>query len=288
VEKRGVQRLAKYWGKWFAPMGDGDVKETNLNIFYQLGRSLAVFDEKLLTNIKISEISIQIFDANEWLRQFVNETEVYAAFPKDTRASAKSLQNKTFSLLNACTNNHERRVLQSEVSEIVIELREFEASFDREHRSLMVFTVTPKGIYDTSMLLTSPENKFPDKIRPFLAAEMLYDLQQAARCLAFDIPTACAFHICRGTEAVMLKYYELLKRQRWNFVKKDWKIYVEQLHNESAPENITNRLDEIRRIDRNPYIHPEQNVTLEEAPVLFELCTGVLFMMGQEMVKLST
>ncbi len=61
---------------------------------------------------------------------------------------------------------------------------------------------------------------------------------------------------------------------------------TEQLAKEGAPKSITARLDEIRELDRNTYIHPDKNVSLEEAPVLFELCSGVVFQMGQELKKL--
>jgi len=42
-------------------------------------------------------------------------------------------------------------------------------------------------------------------------------LKEAGRCLAFDLPTACAFHICRATEALMLTYYEALTGNAWPF-----------------------------------------------------------------------
>jgi len=45
-------------------------------------------------------------------------------------------------------------------------------------------------------------------------------------------------------------------------------------------------LDEIRAMDRNSYAHPDRNVTLEESPVQFELCTNVMFQMGSEIDKI--
>ncbi len=52
---------------------------------------------------------------------------------------------------------------------------------------------------------------------------------------------------------------------------------------EKAPKRIADRLDEIREFDRNSYIHPDVDVTPEEAPILFELCTAVIFWMAKEM-----
>ena len=38
-------------------------------------------------------------------------------------------------------------------------------------------------------------------------------------------------------------------------------------------------------MDRNAYTHPERNVTLEESPIQFELCTGVMYRMADEIDK---
>jgi hypothetical protein len=133
----------------------------------------------------------------------------------------------------------------------------FEKAFEREHHNLTIFTITAKGIYNTRALIETTHHKFPEKVRKFLPPQLIFDLREAGQALAFDLPTACAFHICRGTEATMLKYHELLAGHSWSFGKKDWKIYIEQLGVEKAPKQITNRLDEIRLLDRNAYIHPD-------------------------------
>jgi hypothetical protein len=167
-------------------------------------------------------------------------------------------------------------------------LRElFVEAFEREEVNLGVFIVTPKGLYDTKLLLENPEMEFPEKIRPLLPQQMLEDFKQAARCLAFEIPTACAFHVCRGTEALILEYYKRLSGHSWKEKRKDWGIYVDHLIKNGAPEKITTRLREIAKMDRNAYIHPDINVTLDEAPQLFKLCAAVIFYMGQELERLA-
>ncbi len=40
-------------------------------------------------------------------------------------------------------------------------------------------------------------------------------------------------------------------------------------------------------MDRNAYIHPDKTVDLNETPILFELCSAVIFYMGQELERLS-
>jgi hypothetical protein len=282
----GARSLPEYWGTWFSPVGDGDVKETNLNIFCNLGASLSYLRVRMDIKLNVTEAYTMMIIPEKWLATFLDETKDFESELKESRGSAAALLKTIFDLKEKIPENWGRTIAGEEALAVYEGISAFETAFDREHHNLSVFTVTPKGIYNTRALIENPELKFPEKLRPLLPAQMLYDLKEAGRCLAFDIPTACAFHVCRGTEAVMLAYYQLLTKHTWTFKKQDWKIYIEQLCAEKAPKQITNRLEEIRALDRNAYIHPDLNVSLDDAPLLFELCTGVVYLMVQEMSKL--
>jgi hypothetical protein len=82
----------------------------------------------------------------------------------------------------------------------------------------------------------------------------------------------------------MLTYYERLAKQPWRYPKRDWGQYNEQLISLRAPASITTRVDEIRKMNRNPYAHPDLTVPLDEAPIIYNLCTGVIFYMAKEML----
>lgn len=67
-----------------------------------------------------------------------------------------------------------------------------------------------------------------------------------------------------------------------------WGRYLAELNKLSGVSNdITSRLNDIKNFDRNPNIHPEGNITLDKAPVMFELCGGVSYLMGAEITKPS-
>jgi hypothetical protein len=136
------------------------------------------------------------------------------------------------------------------------------------------------------MLLESAEQKFPQNLLNVLPQRTTDDLKEAGRCLAFERPTACAFHICRATEALILAYYEALTGTPWPRSQKDWGKYNDELIRLNAPSRITTRLDEIRKMDRNAYAHPDLTVPRDEAPIVFELCTGVMFLMAKEIEAL--
>jgi hypothetical protein len=138
-------------------------------------------------------------------------------------------------------------------------------------------------------LIEKPENKFPSSVRGVFSDLMLYDLGQAGRCLAFEVPTAVAFHVFRATEAMMLRYYEILAKQPWPHNQHDWGRYIVELNRlPGINRDVTMRLEEIRKFERNPSIHPDAVVSVERAPVLFELCSGVIYTMAEEVHKLTT
>jgi hypothetical protein len=264
------------------------VKSTDPHMFYSLGVALERLGNELRPGMKGVDLFPYLIDPNNALLSLLSTTEGMPL--DDTRRVAVYLRKWAlgmFRSIQADAQSLERAITSDESSMFHHSKDEFEAAFERESRNLDVFTVMQKGIYDTRALMTTPEKELPERLRKFLPPQTIEDLKQAGRCLAFEIPTACAFHICRGTEALMLSYYGTLAGHPWQLTKKDWKIYIEQLRVEGAPKSITVRLDEIRDMDRNAYTHPEKTVSLDEAPVIFRLCTGVNFYMCEELERLN-
>lgn len=276
---------AKRWGTWFTPIGEGGVKQTNLNIFYFLGEALGEI-EKLEAGVVASANWIYLQHPNDYLLRFLNETEGINL--PDSRKAAEQLSDVFYKIICRAREDVTYVLSPTDITQIIEGADKFERCLEREYRYLDVFTVTPKGIYDTRLLMTKPEDKFPERVRRHLPKQSLDDIKQAARCLAFDIPTACAFHICRATESLMLAYYEVLSGKPWALTNRNWKVYIDHLVVHGAVKTITDRLGEIKDTDRNAYTHPERNVTLEEAPIQFELCTGVMFQMADEICKKKT
>jgi hypothetical protein len=280
------RQFPAYWGRWFAPVSETDMKLTNLNIFLQLGMSLQSMCDNLRAGKDLGELLLQVTLPREWLIAFLRETNEVGHYLRETREKANDL------LIAINDIYTPRRIaIGPTKSEEVTMLRQgadaIQLAFEREHRNLAVFTVTPKGTRDTGILIESPEEDFTETQRTILPTQFVADLKQAARCLVFEVPTACAFHTCRATESLILAYYKLLAGHEWNQKKKDWKIYIEQLVVEGAPKKITSRLDEIRDMDRNSYAHPDTNVTREEAPILYGLCSAVNYYMAEEIVRLT-
>lgn len=103
-----------------------------------------------------------------------------------------------------------------------------------------------------------------------------FDFSQSGRCIAFELPTSAAFHLLRGTEAVLKQlYYKKVKRNRikpltWGGMTNDLKT-----KSNPPPADLIANLDNIRVTYRNPTQHPEKIYDIEEVQDLFSLCVEI-------------
>lgn len=257
--------------------------ETNLNLFFQFGLAIQSLNEHIATGLPVGEVAIYIPITQKWLDEFLHQTVPLPL--QDSRKAARELRDLIAGIYESMRYG-QRQISQEECSGFFSLKEEFEQAFEREHRNLSVFTVTPKGIYDTRLLIEKTEEKFPQVVLAYLPPNCVVDLRQAGRCLAFEVPTACAFHVFRATESVIRRYYEVLAKQQWPHSTRDMGSYIRELEKLSGVNlDVIRRLREIKDFERNPSIHPEQIVSKEKAPILFELCSGVIYAMAIEISK---
>lgn len=264
------------------------MQRVNLPTFYKFGAAmgeLRVVDSRdPVANPVLRQI---IFKSSIWLTFFLGATNEVAL--PNTRDAAQALRDLLGEYTAKETSALETGELLGDlfVRRLNEELDAFELIFERESRRVSIFAVKRKGIYDTEALIEKPEERFSEKVRAQLPAQTLYDFKEAGKCLAFDCPTAAGFHTLRGTEALIIRYYEVLAGHAWNLSQRDWGIYIRELKTLNAPDAITQRLDEIRRFERNPILHPENNVEPDKALPLFEMVGGVVVLMIEEIEKLN-
>lgn len=285
-----AKMLPEYWGRWFSSVEGSDMKQTDLHIFYRLGAGLQDI-RKLLVGASSDQVMRWLFIPEKWLEAFLRETETENdSIPLvDSRKAAKKLFDKVRGILLPIYNRSrsDSSLSPDEYALLHAYLEEFESEFERECRQLDVFTVTQKGLLNPRLLIEKAEKQFPENLIKVMPQQTIEDLRQSGRCLAFEAPTACAFHACRGTEALMLRYYEVLAGKKWSLKEKNWGAYNRELIKLGAPKSITNRLDELRK-DRNSYAHPNETVAPEDAPIVFTLCHTVMLLMAKEIEKLQT
>jgi hypothetical protein len=167
--------------------------------------------------------------------------------------------------------------------------KEFETVLAAECQVLDTYFVSKKGAFSTADLVERAHHHLPLGIRTNLPQLTRDDFDQAGKCIAFDLPTAAAFHLLRGTEAVLRKYYERLVPGTKQGAPKmrNWGVYIKLLSDHGAAPNAISLLTHLKDAYRNPVLHPEETYSEEQALVLFGVCVSAIILMMEEVRKLT-
>lgn len=152
-----------------------------------------------------------------------------------------------------------------ELADIKQKFEQYKTVLLAELQSLTSYFVTQKGGFNNFALLGAGENLFPSDL-PTKVPEALRDVREAAKCLAFEVPTACGFHVFRATESVLRRYYTEVTGGQPHPKVRNFGIYVKKLRQlKCGDERVIAAIEQMTKLHRNPIIHPEVILTLEEA-----------------------
>jgi hypothetical protein len=142
------------------------------------------------------------------------------------------------------------------VTEIVEAAKEFETVLRTECQVMDTYYVSKKGAYSTADLIEHAHHQIPDTIRKQLTDQTKFDFDQAGKCIAFDLPTAAAYHLLRGTETVIRQYYEQLVPgiKKAPAKARNWGVYIKLLRDHDAEEKVTSLVTHIKDAYRNPVL----------------------------------
>ncbi len=162
---------------------------------------------------------------------------------------------------------------------------ELDNSIRRDMGTLLLFCVPPsqRDFYKQKALFgPTVADRFPRAV---------FDIEQAGNCYAFACPTACAFHLMRVMEIGVQAFGHMLgvdfpEDKEWgkilNIATGKIKEQTEQRERHGRdPEiiawnQIHAHLNSMGTGCRNQYMHPKENVTMEEAKDLIGLVGGFM------------
>lgn len=153
-----------------------------------------------------------------------------------------------------------------EVHQIQAAYTKFETILISELQSISNYIVTRKGGFDINSMIEAGRSFFSTDLQSKVP-EALPDLDQAMRCIAFEVPTAAGFHLHRGNEAVLRVYWDSVtggqKRPRLG----NMGVYLAALEKADKGNKLVRaHLQSIKDFHRNPLMHPEQSLeTVDQA-----------------------
>jgi len=226
---------------------------------------------------KIKDILEQIGNVFRYLEEFNLPVTLRAAYKLEILRD-KFLKLDTDS---DCT--------EQQANELFAIMKVLESTFVAESQGNIAFIVTDKRI-DVNKLLYDVPSLLAPNIFNSLSDIARYDFVEAGQCIAFERPTAAAFHLLRATEDILRQLYCLLvKRKRVELM---WGPMVTHLRQRKKPHfgPLLDHLDHIRLSFRNPTQHPEKIYDIQEVQDLFGLCVDVVnrmvsLMMARKLAK---
>ena len=159
----------------------------------------------------------------------------------------------------------------------------FRNVFFAELSVLPSFLVMGKASYDTNTLIDEGHKLFPESIL-HKCPEAGRDMSEAGRALAFELATACGFHVFRVVEVVLKRYWDHISKNRERPKPGAIGSYAKALEKgEMGDEKIWEALKQLASLHRNPVIHPEVILTVEEAIGILGIARSVISAMLEEM-----
>ena len=147
-----------------------------------------------------------------------------------------------------------------------------------EASTFNAYTLTDKK-WPPKQLVENPESFLRKQTFAKLPSVAQYDFKQCGKCIAFETPTAAAFHLLRATEDTLRTYYRHFIR-RGRLEKPTWGEIIKALRAKTRkpkPDKVfLDHLDNIRHNFRKPTDHPDKIYGLDEVQDLFGLVTDVL------------
>lgn len=153
-----------------------------------------------------------------------------------------------------------------EISNLHAAYTKFETILISELQSISSYIVTRKAWFDTEAMVEAGKVFFSKDLEAKVPGA-IKDLEQAMRCIAFEVPTAAGFHLHRANEAVLRAYWDHVtdgaKRPKEN----NMGVYLAALDKlDKGNKSVRAHLQSIKDFHRNPLMHPEQSLgTVDEA-----------------------
>jgi hypothetical protein len=148
------------------------------------------------------------------------------------------------------------------------EAKRFEAVLAAELGIIDLYYITQKGTHRTHDLINNAVAEFPESL-PHKVPEAVFDITEACKCLAFEVPTACGFHLHRANEAVLRRYWDAVTRSAPPpKVPTMGAILGALKQRRRGDSKVKATLTQIKDNHRNPVIHPEDTLDMDQAMAL--------------------
>jgi hypothetical protein len=245
----------------------------SLSYIFELAAKLEPLERLPSQDTPFLNVWQALFMAQSTLDELYNATP-YAPFMRSSATVAADLLG---SLRKETLNqDFNRQINRFTFLSIQTQYHRYKIVLQADLSVLNAYFVTQKGGFDTVSLLAFGENLFPFELSQKVP-EALFDAREAGKCLAYELPTACGFHVFRATESVLRKYYAQVAQSKALPKIRSIGVYLKRMATAKVgDEKIIFALGQMADLYRNPLIHPDAVLTQEEAIGVFGLARSAI------------
>lgn len=246
------------------PRGCAAVQRISLAWFLQLGVELQAL-QSTHTADRFADVRYALVRARARLDVLDDNQRTHLQL-RASRAAIRNLASAIDAMLSAPENEWDNAKWN-----IWHRSNELSTLLDAELAVQNCYLVWPKRAYDVEILAEDGLKLLSHPVRDQLTELEKYDIIQAGRCLAFEVPTAALFHIFRATDSILRRWYKIVTGVEPKPRMRAWGAYISNLRKANArgattaDERILSVLEQVKDLHRNPVIHPEAIVALEDA-----------------------
>lgn len=284
---------------------DSTVDKVNLPFFYQLGTQI----NTLTKTVPIPQNWLDILLAAWRVRESINGLLGWGGRLSVCRTSGQALVKAIEAVVEMWNSakpedrSKSDSPINKQIQNVIEKAKTFETVLCEELAMVSAYSVSRKGAYSTPDLIDTAENVFPVSVLETLNGEIIREVREAGKCLAFDIPTASGFHMLRATEGMLHEYYLVVCKPKKKDKLENWGAYIAALYKLTQDEShisdetknhikkVLALLQQIKDEDRNQIMHLEVVLNDDQAFVLFEITKGAIMAMAEKLpiiIKVKT
>ncbi len=212
------------------------------------------------------------------------------AFPRTAEQVDEVLQilNSVFPAVGTAPENVDirRRFTEYEAQRLRVLSTQIAAFLREESKHGYVLKLEDQRCLSSHSLVEKIETCFATDTWNAIGNDAKKEFEECGKCLAMERYTAAGFHSLRGVECIIRQYIIALTGSLPK--KRDWGFYIEVLKDNSADGKLIAVLDNMRSLERNPLMHPEQWLEIDEAIGIFTISQTAVARIASGLVKLPT
>jgi len=251
----------------------------SLPYIYNLAAQLEPL-ERLQVGTSYFDVFLDIFGAEDAVSSLYTAS-VFSHTLRSSRPYADKLVEALRSAIHH--DDHSRQLDHSEVYSITNAFSQFKIALLAELEVVTNYFVVQKGGFDVVSLLDYSSSIFPPDLG-VKVPEAMFDVAEAAKCLAFERATACGFHLFRATESVLRKYYVEVTEGKAEPKVRSIGVYLNALTQcGKGNPKVLAALKQMADLHRNPLIHPDAVLSIDEALSIHGIARSAIAAMLKEL-----